>query len=252
MLHVDGHFARGRSHAVCQDYALASARRAVVSDGCSSAPHSDVGARLLAHAAMSASSTALASGAWLREPRDAQRQLGLPASCLDATVLIADAHDDGIEVSMFGDGVLAARRRDGRLTLIEVSFDDAAPPYPSYALSAERTAAYAAAGLGTPRLRGTTDAPEPEPRGDALHWRFSRDLWSGVLVGSDGLCAFADGRGLVQPTTSVVQALFRYPSPRGAFVTRRLRKFLSKEAPAMGIHPHDDVALAALCWSDER
>ena len=248
MLHVDAHFARGHSHTVCQDYAVVGTRTAVVSDGCSSAPHSDVGARLLAHAALGATYGALDSGAWLDEPRDAQRRMGLPDGCLDATVVLASADETSIVVTMFGDGVVAARRSDGGLTLIEVSYDEAAPPYPSYGLCPERAAAYAAAGLGSPRFEGTADAPEVRALGGGLRWTFPREHWCAVLIGSDGLSAFTDGRSTVQPSDSIVEALFRYRSPRGRFVTRRLRKFLAKEAPARGIHPHDDVAIAALCW----
>ena len=123
MLHVDAHFARGRSHTVCQDYAVAGSRVAVISDGCSSAPHSDVGARLLAHAALAAAPETFVSGAWLNAPQSTQRRMGLPAASLDATVVIASAGDDRVEVTMFGDGVVAARRCDGGLTLIEVGFE---------------------------------------------------------------------------------------------------------------------------------
>ncbi len=248
MLAVDAHFARGRSHTVCQDYAVVGPRAAVISDGCSTAPHSDVGARLLAHAALGAAPEALVSGAWLGGPHDTQRRMGLPVSSLDATVVIASADRDTVEVTMFGDGVVAARRGDGGLTLIEVGFDEAAPPYPSYELAPDRAAAYTAAGLGTPRIHATADAPTARPLGGGLRWTFPRTQWSAVLIGSDGLSAFTDGDNAIQPPEPVVEALFRYRSPRGAFVTRRLRKFLAKEAPASGIHPHDDVAVAALCW----
>ena len=48
----DAHFVMGRGHSVCQDYALATARSAVVCDGCSSSRASDVGARVIALAAI--------------------------------------------------------------------------------------------------------------------------------------------------------------------------------------------------------
>ena len=52
---ADAYFAIGRTHDVCQDYALASddvpKTWALVSDGCSSSPASDIGARLLGRAA---------------------------------------------------------------------------------------------------------------------------------------------------------------------------------------------------------
>ena len=249
MLHVDAHFARGRSHPVCQDYAAVGPGIAVVCDGCSGAPDSDVGARLLAHAALRAAPDALADGTWLRPSETARCALGLEAVALDATCIVARATDQAIVVTMFGDGVVAARRLDGTLTVIEVSFPQSAPPYPSYALSDARQHAYDSSGLGTPTLHTTNRAPAAVPLGSGLSWSFPRAQWKSVLVGSDGLGAFRQLDQTLAPATEVVPALFRYPSPRGAFVTRRLRKYLAKEAPSRGLHPEDDVAVAALCWS---
>ncbi len=249
MLHVDAHFARGRSHAVCQDYALATAAGAVVCDGCSSAPHSDVGARLLAHAAASASMDQLPDARWLREPVAAQQGLGLPTACLDATCILARVQDDGIGVCMLGDGVVAARQReDDALVVVEVSYAQSAPPYPSYALCPHRSAAYADAGLGSANIQTSAGAPPPMPDGRALRWWFPRSQYSAVMIGSDGLGAFRRADQSPVPSSEVVSGLFRFPSPRGAFLTRRLKRYLSRDAPAEGLSPHDDVAVAALCW----
>lgn len=249
MLHIDAHFVRGRSHAVCQDYAAVGPGIAVVCDGCSGAPDSDVGARLLAHAAVQASPAAVADGSWIRRTEAARELLGLDVAALDATCIVARATEQAIEVTMFGDGVVAARRLDGTLSIIEVSFSQSAPPYPSYALSDVRRQAYDRSGLGKPILRETGDPPPLLARGPGLSWSFPRAKWTSVLVGSDGLGAFRQVDQTLAPATDVVPALFHYPSPRGTFVTRRLRKYLAKEAPACGLHPEDDVAVAALCWS---
>ncbi len=248
MLHVDAHFARGRTHPVCQDYATVGPGIAVVCDGCSGAPDSDVGARLVAHAALQATPRTLADGTWLQRTETARSALGLGPAALDATCIVARATEDAIAVTMFGDGVVAARRPDGALTIIEVSYPQSAPPYPSYALCELRQQAYESSGLGTPTVSATERAPMPIPVGSGLSWIFPRADWQSVLVGSDGLGAFRDVEQTLAPTTEVVPALFRYPSPRGAFVTRRLRKYLAKEAPTRGLHPEDDVAVAALCW----
>jgi len=249
MLHIDAHFARGRSHAVCQDYAAVGPGIAVVCDGCSGAPNSDVGARLLAHAALRATPDALADGSWLRRSETARRALGLDVAALDTTCIVARAAEETIEVTMFGGGVVAARRLDGTLSIIEVSFSQSAPPYPSYALSDVRRQAYERSGLRSPTLHQTDHAPPAVALGSGLSWSFPRTEWTSVLVGSDGLGAFRQVDMTLAPATEVVPAVFRYPSPRGTFVTRRLRKYLAKEAPARGLHPEDDVAVAALCWS---
>ncbi|MGH1347439.1 MAG: protein phosphatase 2C domain-containing protein [Nannocystales bacterium] len=250
MLHIDAHFARGYTHPVCQDYAVAGARIAVLCDGCSGAPDSDVGARLLAHAALNTPPGGLHDRAWLERSESARSVLGLGMTALDATCIVAEADDDAITVTMFGDGVVAARRCDGSLAVIEVSYPRSAPPYPSYALCPQRKQAYDDEGLGVPTLHTTGCAPSTVPGGPGLSWVFPRAQWRSVLVGSDGLGAFRQSDQTIVPAPDVVSALFRYPSPRGAFVTRRLRKFLAKEAPTLGLQPEDDVAVAALCWEN--
>jgi len=248
MLHIDAHFTRGRTHPVCQDYAAVGPGIAVVCDGCSGAPDSDVGARLLAHAALRATPDALRGGTWMERTEVARCALGLDPASLDATCIVARATEGAITVTMFGDGVVAARRLDGTLAIIEVSYPQSAPPYPSYALSEQRQQAYDRSGLGTATLRATDQAPAAVPLGRGLSWRFPRAQWQSVLVGSDGLGAFRQMDQTLAPSTEIVPPLFRYPSPRGAFVTRRLRRYLTKEAPTRGLHPEDDVAVAALCW----
>ena len=47
-------------------------------------------------------------------------------------------------------------------------------------------------------------------------------------------------------TLDVVRHLMAIRSPRGAFVTRRMRRFLSKTAPTAGWTHGDDVSMAAV------
>ena len=117
MLHIDAHFARGRSHAVCQDYAAVGAGIAVVCDGCSGAADSDVGARLIAHAAVQATPAAVADGSWIRRTEAARELLGLDVAALDATCILARAREQAIEVTMFGDGVDVAPEQQALFSL---------------------------------------------------------------------------------------------------------------------------------------
>lgn len=243
---IDAHYVRGQGHATCQDYALHTSDVAVVCDGCSNAPHSDVGARLLGHAATTADATTLADGRWLQAPERARVALGLPASSLDATCVLARREGDTIHVSMHGDGVVAAARHDGSIALVGVHYERSAPPYPSYGLDPQRAQAYANAAIGAPMFFG--DALEPQRQHGALRWTFPREQWRAVLIGSDGLSSFQHHDRRPYGTRDVVEALLAFRSPRGAFVTRRLRKFVTRDATRLGIQPYDDVAVAALCW----
>jgi len=158
----DAFFAMGSTHSVCQDYARGGVTRpgsgrpsghnfAVVSDGCSSSAHTDVGARLLTMAAMHRFQVygARFDPEWvLWRAHDAGVQLGVDRGCLDATLLCACTRDDGVlEVNATGDGVIAARRRDGRPEVWCVDYHGA-PAYLSYLLDSRRLHSYFAQGGG--------------------------------------------------------------------------------------------------------
>lgn len=252
MINADAHFWRGEGHVVCQDYALTAEDIVVLCDGCSSSPHVDVGARLLAHAALTHPAwVEEGDPSWLAPPRDAVRALGLPLAALDATCLLARCDPDAAYVTMLGDGVVAARTFDGRIETYEVTFDAGTPSYPSYALEPDRAAAYRAAGLDACHVHASADARITPTRIRGGHrWVFERDRYCAVLIASDGVGAVFTQESEPKPTADIVQHLFHYPAPHGAFVTRRLRRFMTRQAPAMGLRPLDDISLGALCWGE--
>ena len=47
MVYSDSYFKIGKTHLICQDYALHSEGHISLSDGCSSSPNTDIGSRLL-------------------------------------------------------------------------------------------------------------------------------------------------------------------------------------------------------------
>lgn len=68
-MNSDCYFEIGHSHTICQDYALTGKINdvlsyAIISDGCSSSPLVDVGARLLAHSAKEYLITRLFKSLW--------------------------------------------------------------------------------------------------------------------------------------------------------------------------------------------
>jgi len=131
----DSFFKKGESHQVCEDYAYASFEGfAILSDGCSSAPDTDFGSRLL-----------------VRKKAEQFRKklnddLGLVWSCLDivsncgvsdysltATLgyVIKDNH--GFHVNFLGDGVIVARDRESKkLEVITLEYSNNAPYYLAY------------------------------------------------------------------------------------------------------------------------
>lgn len=78
-----------------------------------------------------------------------------------------------------------------------------------------------------------------------------------VAIASDGLSSFqrrAGGAFEAVPATAVVEHVFAFKNFTGVFVTRRLRRFLTSEAPSLGWHHDDDLSVGAIFIpeSDEK
>lgn len=286
---ADAFFAQGKTHMVCQDYALARADKdayAIVCDGCSSSPRTDVGARLVAHA------TALHMR-WLHnvEPAFADRErmiidaaanaaneIDLDLHALDATVIAARTGVDkegsqGVIVSMRGDGVLVARHRTGGHHVIyTVDHEENAPRYLSYDIDTQRLEGYLnkfgekscsrvyisrwvehrAADGWAPNL--STDF-----EGHPEDWFFAADEYDLVMVLSDGARTFqrvvqsrsGTSQYLVNvPLEQVVGHLLDIKGTKGAFLQRRCHKFLTKFCAAEGWQHADDFSAAAIYMED--
>lgn len=265
-MHADAYFARGRTHAVCQDYALTwfegETIYAALADGCSSSPHTDVGARLLLHAAarvVDLSGPARVADA-ARLALGATGTVGLPAECLDATAILLTGDAETIRANIHGDGVVVARRRDGSLVCTTVEFPSGAPLYPSYALRPARFAAYLdtyGRGRFVTTDSGGTATREQAPIGDngadAVCLSFAAQEFELVMGLSDGALSF-DRRSDGVPTPSpvaladVLGQVLAVQNFAGAFLARRCRRFLETFCPReRWSHADDFSAVAIYC-----
>jgi hypothetical protein len=264
-MNSDAFFSIGKTHEVCQDYArtgnIAGRQFAIVSDGCSSSPDTDFGARFLTMAA--AQCIARFPNEDLKEEwiiwqaEAAARMARLSLSCLDATLLVATCGPEVCpEVFVYGDGVVIAGGWDGSLDVWDLDFAGA-PGYLSYLLDTDRKYAYKEAGYGT-----RTEKHYHKDAG-ATEWvlvnsftysfnsnpgwynGFSPDAAFVVLV-SDGIHSFQRSSDLQPiPMLDIVPHLVDFKSFTGQFVSRRCRafdKFCAKE----GWHHNDDLGVAAI------
>lgn len=144
-MNTDVYFTQGSTHRICEDYALASEKQVVISDGCSTGVHTDFGARLLSAAATQQNKQSLQDEErWSRILASAdvyRKSLGLPIQSLAATLLIARIIEDEhpyIAVDMIGDGTVAARFRGSNTYVVHnINFPSGAPYYIRYNLSNE-------------------------------------------------------------------------------------------------------------------
>jgi hypothetical protein len=271
-MNADSAFRMGSSHAVCQDYAVAAGAPCrpyvILSDGCSSSPDTDVGARLLVKAAErllgesdgpSADGLAGLHAEAARIALSWANLLGLRPQAVDATLLTAHLDGGELVVGCSGDGVVCLQTADGALDAYAVSYPAGYPVYPAYAHQPTRLRALADAGRARKELTRLRAASAGErlrtthvTDGGAL-----TEVFAVVAAGyrfatllSDGVQSFLDsGRAEAIPLESVLPELVSFKNTRGAFVGRRMKGFL-KDCRQKGWRHGDDLSLAALHLGD--
>lgn len=242
-VNTDAYYAIGKSHAVCQDYAAVVRGEAVVADGCSSSPHTDIGARIVVHGARGKNLQAL----------------GLPDTALDATRIGVQLAGGGFRVVAWGDGIIVARRRDGSLQTHSIVYPSGAPFYENYLSDEARLERYKAT-FGMER-QVTWESPTGhgvvyDARACAYEATFPLSDYDLVLVGSDGWLSGMRPVGSATsrtfenvPLPEVVAELTAFKGMTGAFLQRRMRRMLENWAKN-GWFFYDDVSAAAIYVSD--
>jgi hypothetical protein len=281
---ADVFFTIGRSHRVCEDYGVAGTievltdpgdppvfrKFAFIADGCSSAKDSDFGARLLCRAAAEQFGTharhqtdlTLRPGAVIWKAVGWRESLGLHPSATDATLLAAMEDKKGnVEVVLYGDGVIAAQRRDGTgYDYWQVECARNAPSYLSYLTDDTRLAAFRQETGGlrtvTSRIHGCEMLHEDEvwlyPEGEkdpGLTLQLSRADYTIVAIMSDGVESFRRMEGTSPaaiPLTEVLDQFMDFSTASVGFVQREMRWLFRKWCVKKGWWAEDDVAVGAL------
>lgn len=273
-MNADCGFRVGRTHAVCQDYAVAGSGEfayALLADGCSSSPDTDIGARLLVKAAERAMPTLAGQGDWDCYHQEAIRTAGrcaghlaLNASALDATLLTVYSQGPTWAASIYGDGVLAVKERSGLLRITAISFTQSAPYYLNYSQDKARHAAYLCRHTNERKIALTGLRPDGsvdyshETRSAADSETFHEE---GLTADTDWVAVLSDGvqsfYGMTCTETSrvmedvplqtILPPLLDFKNTHGVFVQRRLQRFLA-QAEDRGRQHHDDLAVGAVAW----
>lgn len=256
------HNAHNRAmHPDCQDYVrtgVADFHYAILSDGCSSAPDSDVGARLMVLAAENhlKSSSEISVDAIMETAKTYQSTLQVDQSCLSATLLAAWHDQDMFHASIHGDGFVIARKTTGELHVLGTEFTSNAPLYPIY-LADERLYQQYLNEFGDFEHRAlrsdmiiTKDDVTVEQKSfsvDEHHgWRysFSMDEYDLVAVASDGLTSFRENDSHV-PLSTTVRSIFDFKGYAGQFVVRRCVR-LFNSFHKIGRINTDDFSIAVI------
>jgi hypothetical protein len=261
----DAFFRMGSTHSICQDYAVCGESEgrpyALLSDGCSGSPHTDFGARFLVRAALRQVGAMCHShfdpGAIIADAMGMARQAELGRHSLAATLLAAVHTDSLVRTFHTGDGVVAARRRDGGLIYFNTSFGENAPYYLSYLLDEKDHATFQQFAL---TATTTSRVFEPgkgwlEPAETVRSLRdfpicqrnfFNKEDFDVVLLLSDGAESFFTKGGDAVPLEIVLEHLFAFKGLAGQFITRRSSAFLHKFCEHEGWKHADDFSVAGI------
>jgi hypothetical protein len=280
-MNADSAYAIGNSHEVCQDYARSMCMDGWagvwVSDGCSSSPDSDVGARLVTLSAVQKFRDWLAAKAWTETNSVSDtgleiasgaaigiQMLGLPPEAMDATLLSYMTNGEDVMLSVYGDGMFFLKFADGRTCIGDIEFSKGYPDYLSYRIDGIRRKRYDKTVGASPgkvhKLWQTMDGakehlniwPEVhkgygEVRGTSHE--DPRQCLVLAAVMSDGVKSFykrrEDGSSEPIPKEEVIDEIMAFKLTTGRFVQRRLNRFL-KDAAKKGWEHYDDISVAAI------
>lgn len=250
-MNTDSIFLMGKTHKVCQDYAYSNDRYLIVSDGCSSSPNTDIGARILTQCAKTI----------LNEVKDrinyedfgtlviSKAQvivdaLRLNKNCLDATLIVAffesNRGNPYMQIFMYGDGVIIFKEKE-KTSIQNIRFSSGAPYYLSYQFDYRRQMQYLV----------EYDKPlyiNEEESDYSKHLNFFYKIIPGItqsiIIGSDGLSTFLDmDNSKDLDLEGVIHNLTDFKTTKGEFLKRRVIK-ATKSMEKINSYHMDDIALA--------
>jgi hypothetical protein len=270
-MNADCAFEIGSTHAICQDYAVASNQPdrsyTIVSDGCSSSPHTDIGARLIVRATtqlLSASTQIVVTSLHREAAYQAlkwAKDIGLPDESVDATLLTANVQDGKLVIGASGDGVVVLESTQGTVDVYSISFPSGFPLYPAYQFQPDRLTAllvdnvagkeirhFQAPGPGGPlelvSSTSTTNVTES--------MQFDAEEYKLAVIISDGVQSFyttetsSTSRHTVALSMQLMLPdLIGFKSGHGTFVSRRAKRF-ARQCASTGVRHSDDLAIGAI------
>ena len=262
-MNSDSIFLIGDSHKICQDYALnkdtigTDISCAIISDGCSGSPNTDIGARLIALASLQ--STQLPTV--IEKAEKIAKSLNIFNMCLDATLLRISAfknkNSTDVQVDIAGDGYIAFKQQN-QLIIFEATAPNGYPFYLSYLLEDRLKNSYAESN-GNPSIIYHEFIYDTETKiwkekleeqtkiSDNLYYKISRDFTKDttVAVFSDGVSSFSTEDGEEVSPFEIIQMFMDFKSTKGKFVERRVNSVLKKLKKQKWSH-YDDISMSAI------
>jgi hypothetical protein len=243
----------------------------IVSDGCSSAEHSEIGAQILCHVARyniqlycdlffvveDRVMQTLLGNSILKRADELRKLYPIVPNALEATLLIMVAKGDQACVFGWGDGYILLHVDNQTLSFQKISYPETNAPF---YLSATREDYIAKFGpgmkvkhtIGNLIHGGLIDCDSPSFRLEAFDVPFFQKYLQ--LSSGDSLTIITDGLGQYQndlkksvPDTEIMPLVVDYPNVQGAFVQRTMN-FLKRDLLKKNWSHLDDIGVATIVF----
>jgi hypothetical protein len=269
MIEIDSFLEIGSQHRICEDYIIQGndpTQYIILADGCSSANNTEMGARILSHLAKqylkyrgddNLYDIAYKDlGSWVIYNAELiARQMGLSLSCLTSTLIVAFVRDGWIKVYMYGDGCMITQTpKYDSIEITKVDFTGNAPYYLVYQIDKERGEIYhenKPEKIVSVDFSKETDSCLSRKRSYAYdfpgEYEFKMSVHPLVMIASDGMFSFLMNKGasdLVNPMNLLKDGFISFKNTKGAFLQRRLNKYM-KQLNQQGITHFDDLSVGA-------
>ena len=279
---IDSFMTIGNSHEVCEDYIYHSFQAdpyMILADGCSSSKNTDVGARVLVHAARNILNrfihrTGIPIEADVlgdmiaHEAEETIKKLGLNNSALDATLIIAYRLKDKIIINVFGDGNVILKKKDGTTKIYNYQYAKNMPYYLSYYVDAARQHQYCKemfdvdeGGKCLVTVRHLL-YEDPEKLDEVIvttedfvkipTYILPIENYEMIGIASDGIESFFSphDNSLRRGCIEVLEELTAFKGTVGEFLKRRCKRAI-KNYKKDGIEHYDDVSIGVMLLGDE-
>src|ERR1043165_2377337 len=252
----------GSTHSICQDYVIAKNDYVVLSDGCSSSPDTDIGARLLVKALDQHLNTATDIEELHKESARIAlgwaSMLGLPPESVDATLLSAHVECDDLIIACSGDGVVILESQTGVLDVYAISSPSGYPFYPTYVHQPDRLAELINNDRCTKTIKDFRSNNVTITDSLTVTFKLRVADYKYAAIASDGINSFfhtrhtTNGKRL-EPLSQadVLDEFWSFKNSHGAFVERRLKRF-NKDTQSKGWQHTDDLAIGVIHFGEEH
>ena len=256
----------GSRHSVCQDYVIArnDGPYVILSDGCSSSPDTDIGARLLVKAAEKIFTGQGIDDVeqWHKEAArlalDWAAVVGVPAQAVDATLMTVHVNGEELIVACSGDGVILLESHTGALDVYLISSPSGYPFYPCYLWQSERFSELIFNGRTTKEIKQFGLASVTTSNSPTEVLKLNADDYKYAAVASDGINSFFRTRRSTNGNRvadvcllDVLDEFWSFKNSNGAFVARRLNRF-TKDTQAKDWQHADDLSIGVIYLGEDH